>query len=118
MTSKKRICYTCGKEYRYCPHCGGDANKPTWMVCFDCESCKDIFNALSNYNSGYYKAEDVLNVLKKHDIKDLKGFREKISKDLETIVDSTSIKKTTKKNTYKVSDVSTEPTDETIVDAN
>ncbi len=51
MRNTPRICYCCGKEYYYCPHCKEDENKPAWMFVWDTLECKTVFNILTSYNS-------------------------------------------------------------------
>lgn len=49
MERKKRVCVSCGKEYRYCPNCAEDSNKPTWMFAWDNIECKTVFNIVTKY---------------------------------------------------------------------
>lgn len=51
MKSKPRNCNCCGREYYYCPHCREDENKPTWMMAWDTQECREVFITLSDYNS-------------------------------------------------------------------
>ena len=44
MARRQRTCYLCGDKYEYCPTCTQDKFKPTWMVEFHSENCKNIFD--------------------------------------------------------------------------
>lgn len=46
MSKPNRKCYTCGKEYYFCPSCGTDKNKPSWYAIFDCDVCRDVWNTI------------------------------------------------------------------------
>lgn len=72
MAKLNRTCYTCGKEYRYCPDCVEDADKPTWMSLFESENCRTIFNTLTAYNADEISAEDALSVIGKCNVPLLK----------------------------------------------
>ncbi len=63
MNNSKRICYTCGAEYDYCPGCARSAGQPEWMLLWDNEECKDVFEILSAYNMGLADGKDVKEVL-------------------------------------------------------
>lgn len=43
-----RTCTTCGKEYRYCPKCTRDKDKPKWLFAFCSEECKEIYQILND----------------------------------------------------------------------
>ena len=66
MQSKPRIRVCCGKEYTYCPHCKEDEEKPTWMFAYDTLECKEIFNALSHYNSNSLTKEEAKDIVYKN----------------------------------------------------
>lgn len=70
----KRICMCCGKEYEYCPSCS--KYKGTAMSAgFDCDVCKEIFNAVSGYNIGVLTLDDVKVVLDKYNIADVSVYK-------------------------------------------
>lgn len=50
--SHNRQCMICGKTYSYCPACHADSTKPRWMVSFDDEKCKKIWDILSANGAG------------------------------------------------------------------
>lgn len=93
---RTRNCYTCLKEYQYCPNCAIDYNKPRWMFSFCCEECKDVYQIISGYNtkdSGITQ-KNVQDVLKKYNVKDITKYTDDIQNELKKII---SVKKTNKK---------------------
>lgn len=59
----KRKCICCGKEYEYCYHCGGKKND-TWKNNYDVESCRDVFNIITDYRGKYITKEEATEKLK------------------------------------------------------
>lgn len=49
MPKVNRVCKTCGKEYYFCNNCKRDLNSPQWMLMWDTQNCKSIFEIVSNY---------------------------------------------------------------------
>lgn len=68
MEKNNRKCLVCGKEYRFCPSCAKDKNKPSWMTMYDTENCRAIFDALVDYNFGNISAVDAKAILDKCDL--------------------------------------------------
>ena len=52
MERKIRRCVVCGSEYKFCPRCNEDADKPLWYFTFCAEQCKNIYNITSGYEDG------------------------------------------------------------------
>ena len=65
---KKRKCIICGKEYKYCPTCSEDADKPTWYFICCCETCHEINDILSQHTAGRITSADAKAKLEKIDI--------------------------------------------------
>ena len=63
-----RKCIVCGKEYNYCRSCPKDAKKETWYALYDNENCKDISQALTDYNFKRITKEEVKDILSKCDL--------------------------------------------------
>lgn len=63
MDRKKRICFACGKVYRFCPQCAEDQGKPVWMCTWDTEECKTVFKIVSNYCSDLISKSEAKNLL-------------------------------------------------------
>lgn len=66
ISNADRTCIVCGKKYSFCPHCGADQNKPSWMFIFDDECCHDVYDAVSGYKAGAYTKEQAKDIIKKH----------------------------------------------------
>jgi len=51
MTTPNRSCVVCGKKYYYCSstNCQESFGKPTWMIMFHDENCKNIFSIISEH---------------------------------------------------------------------
>lgn len=49
--ANNRICLVCGKAYEYCGSCDGK-RLPIWMNLYHDENCRQIFNAVNDYNHG------------------------------------------------------------------
>lgn len=77
--ANERICKCCGKEYKYCPNCKRYIDLPQWMLLFDSDECKDVFNAVSGYNMGVFGKEKVKEALDKYGVTDLGKYKESIS---------------------------------------
>ena len=84
MAKKNRTCFTCGEKYYYCPSCA-DEFRPTWMVMFDCEECKSIFQICSSYFTGSISKEDARDVLEKIGLKEFDSYEESVAKELKEI---------------------------------
>ena len=69
-----RICCVCGTKYSYCPSCGEDRNKPTWMNSFHEENCKKIYEAAAGYAGKAYSARDAKTLLDMCDLSNKKNF--------------------------------------------
>lgn len=72
--SKEKICAVCYKPYEYCPVCGKDKDKPTWMFTFCSENCHDIYLVTSSYANHKLTANKAKNRLDKLDLSGLDNF--------------------------------------------
>lgn len=101
MTQKNnRVCVVCNKQYRYCPSCNEDWNKPTWMVLFHDENCKNIYTYTNDYSHGDMTKEDAMTLLNKCDLSKLECFQPIIKKTIEGIIasDDPATKKSEEQN--------------------
>ena len=64
MAKLNRKCIICHKKYSYCPSCAADSNKPTWMILFCSNNCRDLYNILNDYSHKLLTKEDAYNKLK------------------------------------------------------
>lgn len=88
----KKICKTCQKEYSYCPRCGEDLDKPTWMLMFHDENCMRIFDTLQRFYTKEYSAEQALEIIDTCDLSQKDNFQPVVLKDLEKLL-ATRVKK-------------------------
>ena len=63
-----RKCVLCGKEYEYCPSCPKDKDKALWHKLYDNENCRNIFEALNNYNFKLATKEETKMILSRCDL--------------------------------------------------
>lgn len=76
MERKLRICSTCRGEYRFCPRCNEDKDKPNWYFAFCSENCKDIYDVTSNYGWGNISEKEAKERLSKLDLSKIDNFGE------------------------------------------
>lgn len=76
MERKLRICSTCRSEYRFCPRCNEDKDKPNWYFAFCSENCKDIYDVTSNYGWGNISAKEAKERISKLDLSKIENFGE------------------------------------------
>ena len=81
-----RTCIICGENYAYCPHCGEDANKPTWYFIFDGQNCHDIYEVCTQYRDGEIDANVAYEKISKLDISNIKDFYEATRIQIEEII--------------------------------
>ena len=91
MGKTNRICKTCGKAYYYCSNCDKSINSPQWMLMWDTENCKAIFEIVSNYAQGVYTKEVARKKLEKCNLKEKYTFNEKIAKLIDEIMTKESV---------------------------
>ena len=100
-----RTCIICGENYAYCPHCGEDANKPTWYFIFDGQNCHDIYEVCTQYRDGEIDANVAYEKISKLDISNIKNFAEATRIQIEEILakgkDVNSVSKKVKTNNTK-----------------
>lgn len=83
----KRICFTCMKEYSYCPRCGEDANKPYWMFTFHDANCRKIFDTMQRHYQKEYSDEEAIKILDSCDLSKLQDFEPSIRKQIQSLLD-------------------------------
>lgn len=85
MGRRSRECYLCGEEYLYCPTCSQDKMKPSWMIEFHNENCKNIFDICTRFNMNMlskFEAQEALNAC---DLSKKENFKSYVKRDLENI---------------------------------
>ena len=88
----KRVCRTCGATYDYCPGCAKSAGKPEWMLLWDSEECKNVFESLTAYNLEKLDAEGVKDALKEAGVTSYDKYVPRIRKQLQKIVPAAELK--------------------------
>lgn len=68
MRDTKRTCVMCGNQYKYCPNCGSDYNKPTWYGVFCSDNCHDIYKIVTDYRDKKINAITAQSKLKDCDV--------------------------------------------------
>lgn len=82
----KRICKVCGAAYNYCPDCLADVGKPAYMVSFDKENCKKIWDALCEYGVSKATKEETVKKLKELALSDSKNFNPGVKHSLDAVL--------------------------------
>ena len=78
-----RKCVCCGKEYKYCPNCARKNSQPLWKMTFCSETCQELFNIVSAYNSGRVGKAELQSFIAEHDMDT--NYKEPIQKVLNEI---------------------------------
>ncbi|MEG0899818.1 MAG: hypothetical protein RSF40_08945 [Oscillospiraceae bacterium] len=90
MAKQNRTCHVCGERYYYCSStsCGESFDKPTWMVLFHDENCKNIWDAISDHFYKKISDEEAIDRLNKCDLSQRCNFNfsSDINKDLDDIL--------------------------------
>ena len=97
MGRRTRECYLCGETYAYCPTCSQDKLKPTWMVEFHSEACKEIFDICTRYNMEMTTKEEAKLALEKYDLSNKDNFKASVQRDLANIFATEEKNKAAKK---------------------
>ena len=86
MGKVNRVCKTCGKAYYYCSNCNKSINSPQWMLMWDTENCKNVYEIVSNYAQGVFSKDDARKRLEKCDLKQKYTFNKKIANYIDEIM--------------------------------
>ena len=84
MAKTNRTCFCCTNKYYYCQGCA-DERRPTWMIMFDTEECKSIFQICSSYNGGSYTKKEARDLLEKIGLNDFDSYEKSITSTLKEI---------------------------------
>lgn len=95
MSRHNRICFTCGKEYRYCKTCFEDRLKPSWYSQFCSDKCYDLDDILSKNTCGVITDIEAKEEIEKLDLKDIHLNNELVKNRVEEIL--STVKKEEKK---------------------
>lgn len=98
MERKLRRCAVCGAEYRFCPKCNEDKDKPLYHYTFCSKNCRDIYSVISSFEDKEISAEETLEKLMELDLSRIDSFNDSYKDSLERIYNSAVPKKSKKKN--------------------
>lgn len=86
MKKLNKICVLDKKAYHYCSSgCKDSIGKPAWMMSFCSENCKNIFEAVSLFNTGKLTAYEARNILDQCDLSSKDHFTESTQKIIDDI---------------------------------
>ena len=81
-----RKCICCTKKYDYCPSCGSDRLKPTWMSDFCSESCMKLWTIATKFNMKTINKDEAKAEIKALNLVDTTKYVDCIKKDLKNIM--------------------------------
>lgn len=84
--AKNRKCLLCGTAYSYCPTCPADRNLPKYMVSFDTENCKSVFNTLVSNTVGDLSDSEAKKALSKLDLSRKESYAKDTQKQIDRIM--------------------------------
>lgn len=85
MVKNNKVCCVDGTVYTYCPSCGADRNKPTWMMSFCCENCRDVYKAVAAYGANKITKDEAKEKLDKCDLSKKETFTASTQRLIEEI---------------------------------
>ena len=85
MQKPNRKCLACGKEYYFCLACNKrhSNSAPAWHVDFCDETCKTVFETISDYNCGSLTKEEVAEKIKDCDLN--KNFKQSLKDKIKEV---------------------------------
>ena len=87
MAKSNRECYTCGKEYYYCPTCPSETKKETFYNMFHCERCSKIFKTLTDETFKHITTAQCKEQLIKLNVSTNEEFKDGIKKHVKRVFD-------------------------------
>lgn len=100
-----RICIICGRQYRFCGSCRGDAGKPSWYHIFDGERCNEVYEICVAYRDEVISTKEAYERLSKLDLSDLENFAPSTKAQIEEIMsykETPLVEEIKEKDTVKV----------------
>ena len=74
MSNLNKTCVICGNKYSYCPSCGKDRNKPSWMASFCSENCRDVYDVVARYGMNKIHSAEAVEILNTCDLSNKERF--------------------------------------------
>ena len=87
MAKINRECYTCGKEYYYCPTCPSETKKEAFYNMFHCERCSKIFKTLTDETFKYITTAQCKEQLINLNVSTNEEFKDGIKKHIKRVFD-------------------------------
>lgn len=82
-----KTCKVCGKEYTYCPKC--DHKEPLYKTMFCSETCRHIWDILSENGVGKSSAVETLDKLMRYEIP--KTLTESIQRHIDELINEVEV---------------------------
>jgi len=99
MSTRTRTCAVCGMKYDYCPTCEADRFKPTWMMTFHDNNCREIWDVLSAISCKTIDKTEGVERLEALDLSKKHNFVPNVRKYLDEVLGgSGKVEKTEKKS--------------------
>ena len=94
-------CLACGKEYYFCLACNKhrSTQAPAWHIDFCDETCKTVFEAISDYNCGSLTKEQVADKIKDCDLS--RNFKDSLKEKIKEVQKSAKANKPSFSESYK-----------------
>lgn len=86
MARRDRQCMCCQAKYQYCPTCGQDRMKPTWMVQFCSETCKELWRTATRFNMNLIEKSEAKAIVEALELKEKSAYVECVQKDIDKIL--------------------------------
>ena len=80
-----RTCYTCGKEYYFCPNCPNETRTEVFYHMFCCEHCSKIFKLLTDETFKHITTKQCKDELVKLGVSPNEKFKECINRHIKEV---------------------------------
>lgn len=85
MSNSNRKCFSCGKEYYFCPTCPTKGKTESFYNMFCSERCSKIFKVLSDETFKHVTTEECKKELQKLNVKKDEVFKENVKKHIDRV---------------------------------
>ena len=82
-----RTCYTCGKEYYFCPNCPSETRVEVFYHMFCCERCSEIFKSLTDETFKHITTKQCKDKLVELGVSPNEKFKECINRHIKEVFD-------------------------------
>ena len=91
MARRDRQCMCCQSKYKYCPTCGQDKTKPSWMTQFCSESCKELWKTATQFNMKLIEKSEAKEIIENLELRERTAYVQCVQRDLRNILGEDSI---------------------------